>query len=363
MDTHVKTLIAQTRSSDPALQKQSALELGQCELTTYRQEAIHALHALLEHPQLDVRETAKQAMITIGGEDLVELFIADLTSSSTTVVNYAIDILSTIGNDKIDRILDLLNAKDHDVRKFGCDILGNLHYNESVYDLIELLSDPHINVAIAAGEALGKLGDPEAVPHLIRALHHPDTWMRCIAAEALGNIGDVRAVDAFLALPKDEEPIVFYTVLKAMSNLPDPRVFPYILALLDANPKLASPAVQTIERIAERQGDGVYAEIITAGLAEIFLPLLDSEHGEMLCSTIHLIGKLRLNAAYQPLQRLVHDPQENVAANAVWALMQVAAPDERIPLLQQLIAQTTRDTHKHLLEQTLRSIKQTSNVI
>lgn len=356
MNTHVDTLIKQVRRSNPELQQQSALALAESALSSHRQEAIGAVCTLLDHDLFDVRETAKQALIKIGGRDVVEHIIPFLTSSSTTALNYAIDILSQIGGDGIDAILDLLNSKDHDVRKFGCDILGNLHYRESVYELLELLNDPHINVAIAAGEALGKLGNAEAVPHLIRLLRHPDTWMRCIAAEALGKIGDSRAVDALLAIPADEEPIVLYSVIKALGNLHDPRVLPYIFVTLRHHPKFAASAAQAIECLAAHQGNDIYEQVRNSGVAEAFLPLLGSNHGDILQSAIHLIGKLRLVTASQPLQHLLQHPNNDVVAEAAAALLQIEQPEALRPIVQELLAHTSNQPRRQLFEHVLETM-------
>jgi HEAT repeat protein len=357
MDNHVYALIQQTREKSSDIQKQSAIELGKIDISAYRQEAVDALCALLGSENIEVRETAKDTLVKIGGRDVVEALIPRIASSSTAEVNYAIEILSKIGDAGIDLIIDLLDSKDHDVRKFGCDILGNLKYGESAYDLIELLYDPHINVAIAAGEALGKLGNSEAVPHLIRALQHPDTWMRCIAAEALGKIGDNRAVDAFINMSIDEEPIVLYTIIKAIGNLQDERVVPYIISVLRSNSMFASSAAQTIEHLATVQGDEVYEKLKTAGVALPFIRLLSSDSAEALRSAAHIVGKLQLKEAIQPLTSLLRHENDKIVAEAISALVQIGEPDLTTPVFQQLLSQTTDTTLKDLLQQALYTLQ------
>lgn len=353
MKNHVYALIEQTRKNNSELQKQSALELGKRDISAYREEAIHALCDLLGHENIEVREAAEDALIKIGGPDVVEALIPYLSSSSTTALNCAIGILSRIGESGIDLIIELLNSKDHDVRKFGCDILGNLGHQESVYDLIELLNDPHINVAIAAGEALGKLGNPEAIPYLIRGLHHPDSWMKCIAAEALGKIGDPRAVDAFIEMSPHEDPIVLYTIIKAMGNLLDERVLPYIIAVLRSNAMFASSAVQAIERLAVHQGDEVYETVKASGIAASFVRLLSSDNVEVLRSAIHLVGKLHLKEAIQPLGKLLQHSSNDVVFDAISALVQIGEPGLVTPVFHQILAQTTDTILQDRLQQAL----------
>lgn len=326
MENHVYALIQQTKDTHPDVRRKSAIELGTSDITSFYKEAIKALIPLLGDEVVAVREAAEEALITIGGLKVVEALIPCLEDPSTTVVNCTVEILSQIGDADIDLILSLLESKDHDVRKFGCDILGNLRYTESVYDLIELLNDPHINVAIAAGEALGKLGSSEAVPHLIKALQHADTWMKCIAAEALGKIGDKRAVDPFIAMSDYEDPIVLYTVIKAMGNLEDEQILPYILSVLRSNPMFASSAAQAIESLAALKGDEVYEEVKSAGVGKYFVRLLNSENQEVLRSAIRLVGKLQLREAVHPLGHLLEHKSKKIVEEATAALVRIGKP-------------------------------------
>ena len=329
MDDPVYTLIQQTHHSDSAVQESSARALGRSDLEEHRHQAIQALCGLLKHKELAVREAAKEALIHIGGPAVVDALIPSLTGTSSTALNYTLEILSTIGQDDIDRILGLLESRDHNLRKFGCDLLGNLYYRDGVYDLIDLLSDPHINVAIAAGEALGKLGSREAVPRLIRALQYPDSWMRCIAAEALGKIGDTRAVDAFLDVPEDEEPIVLYTMIKAMGSLHDVRVIPHILALLRRNAKFASSAVQSLTQLLEHGDQRVHEALLETEASADIIGLLSNESQDVVLNTILLIGKLRYPDAVPSLQQLLQQSNKKLVNAAQIVLEQIETSAHR----------------------------------
>ncbi len=323
MDDPVYTLIQQTYSADSAVQERSARALGGCELAEHAHHAIQALCVLLGHTELAVREAAKESLVLIGGVAVVDALIPYLKGTSATALNYAVEILSIIGLDGIDRIVDLLESRDHNLRKFGCDLLGNLQYRDSVYDVIDLLSDPHINVAIAAGEALGKIGSREAVPRLIHALRYPDSWMRCIAAEALGKIGDPRAVDAFLEVGDDEEPMVLYTMIKAMGNLCDIRVVPSILTLLRQNVKFASSAIQALHQLFEHCGNAVYQALHEVDAGDDIIGLLSSESEDVVRNTILLVGKLHYAEAVPELQGLLHHPDDAIATAAQAAIKQI----------------------------------------
>ncbi len=323
MDELVYTLIQQTYSPDSNLQERAARELGACDFEEHRLLAIQALCGLLKHDELFVREAAKSSLIQIDGTTVVDALIPYLKGQSTRALNYAVEILSRIGLSDIDRIVELLDSRDHDLRKFGCDLLGNLHYGESVYELIDLLSDPHINVAIAAGEALGKLGSREAVPRLLQALQYPDSWMRCIAAEALGKIGDARAADAFLRIPDAEEPMVLYTMIKAMGNLRDVRMVSMILSLLRRNAKFASSSVQALEQLLEQCGDTVYERLQEADARADVVSLLSSTSDNVVLTAIPLVEKLHYAEAVPILQGLRRHADDAIAAAAQSALKQI----------------------------------------
>ena len=228
---------------------------------------------------------------------------------------------------------------------------------ELLRDFQVCLELPHINVAIAAGEALGKLGNPEAVPYLIRGLQHPDSWMKCIVAEALGKIGDPQTVDAFIEMSPNEDPIVLYTVIKSMGNLHDERVLPYIISVLRSNSMFASSAAQAIERLAVRQGDEVYEMLRASGVATSFVRLLSSDNVEVLRSAIHLVGELQLKEAIQPLGNLLQHGDNDVAFDAISALVQIGEPGLVTPVFRQTLAQTLDAKLKERLQQALYSLQ------
>ena len=337
MEKHdVHALIRQMRDVDVDTRRQSILALKDAEMPSERREVVDALIAALDDAHIAVREAAEATLISLGGADVVAALIPCLSHESPTVLNYAIEILSRIGLDAVEYILPLLESRDHDIRKFACDILGRLQYADAIYDLIDLLKDPHVNVAISAGEALGNIGNPEAVPYLIRSLHHPDTWMKCIAAEALGKIGDARAVEPFIHFPETEDPIVLYTLIKAMGNFDDERVLPYILSILRSNPMFASSAAQAIVLLAEKQGEYVYQEVSAAGVGELFIRLLSNDNLDVVRSAISLVGHLRLAAAVPHLRGLLEHHDAKIIAKSASALVRIGEPG--VQALSQMFA-------------------------
>ena len=342
-------IIHQLDDVDPDIRRQAILELRRTEIAAQRHDVVSALIAALDDPHLAVREAAEDTLIALGDRDVIEALLPCLSGSSPTMLNAAIEILRKIGLRAMDLILPLLENRDHDIRKFACDIVGSLKYADALYDLIDLLTDPHINVAIAAGEALGNIGSAEAVPMLIRSLHHPDTWMQCIAAEALGKIGDKRALEPFLMMSVSEDPIVLYAVIKALGNFDDPRVLPYIIDLLHSHPMFASSAAQAIDHLAKRQGEHVYQTLKASDVKDVFLRLLANENIDVLRSAISLAGHLQLEAAVPPLRRLLEHHDVSVIVKATVALSRIgdAGMRELHLMLERLLPSFQRDVAEY----------------
>ncbi len=101
-----------------------------------------------------------------------------------------------------------------------------------------------------------------------------------------------------------EDPIVIYTIMKAMGNLRDDRVLPYILSILQSNPIFAPSAVQAIQSLATSYGEEIYVQVKAAGVEDVFIRLLQSENLEVLKSSITLPGYLHLTDAVPYLGRL-----------------------------------------------------------
>jgi HEAT repeat protein len=153
------SLLAQCRSSDPALQ-------------------VTAIHALLDR-------RAYSAVSTI----------ADLLASSNAAVrSTAAQALGHLGRLEPEiagpALLQVLADWEDIVRSAAVDALGVLGYRPALGLIRSLLrTDLEPLVRASAAETLGDLGDPQALADLELALHDVDEAVRAYAAGSIGLLG------------------------------------------------------------------------------------------------------------------------------------------------------------------------------
>ena len=189
-------LAGKLASSDPEERREAAVDLGRL-----GRDALPLLLTAIGDSDWRVRKTAVEALVTLGGKDVVSGLIACLSSSDNAGMrNSSIEALVQLGEAAVESVLAGLDTSDVDVRKFLIDTLGDIRDPRAVSPLLQALTDEDENISVAAAEALGKIGDPRAVEPLIEALAYSDRgWLDYAAAEALGEIGDERALGPLLA--------------------------------------------------------------------------------------------------------------------------------------------------------------------
>jgi HEAT repeat protein len=129
---------------------------------------------------------------------IVPLMIALLHAEDNAGLrNSAVECLTRFGIKSAPYLIQNLNDKDHDVRKFIADILsdiwtrkGDQVLDQGIVDaLIIAIDDHNENVRLSAIEGLGKIGSNKAVQALLKILEKGDSTLKFTTLEALGNIG------------------------------------------------------------------------------------------------------------------------------------------------------------------------------
>ncbi len=184
------------QSSDAEERREAVVDLGRS-----GREAASLLFQALGDGDWRVRKTAVEALVALGGDDVIKGLIGRLSDHENAGArNSAIEALVHMGDEASGALLAAIGAKDADVRKFIVDILGELKDPAAAPALIERLGDPDENIRVSAAEALGKIRDKRAVDALLSCLTRYDQgWLDYAAAEALGEIGDERALAPLLA--------------------------------------------------------------------------------------------------------------------------------------------------------------------
>jgi len=244
-------IIKKIRSEDEDERRYAAHFLGE----TKKRRGVKPLIKLLSDSSEAVREAAAEALSKIDGKEVIQELISLLYIEEVDLRNIAIEILEEIGENAIEPLSLLLKDKSQDIRKFACDIMGNIGSPKAVPCLISVLDDPHINVACAAAEALGNIKDKGATPALVRALKGKK-WLTYNAVEALGKIKDQRAVEPLMKLTFSKDPLILFALIKTFGEIGDVRMVEYLLSCLDST-TLHNAAVRALTEIARREEEKV----------------------------------------------------------------------------------------------------------
>jgi HEAT repeat protein len=95
------------------------------------------------------------------------------------------------GEEAVYRLNQALGDESDGVRETAAEALGTMGSPAATESLVEVLSDDEAeSVRSAAARALGQIGEVKVVNHLTRALGDECEDVRVAAAEALGRIGD-----------------------------------------------------------------------------------------------------------------------------------------------------------------------------
>ncbi len=160
-----------------------------------RAKAAHALMALLNDGESSVRNSAQEALETLG-KAATDYVIPAFLKTKGELNENARQLLFKIGDARaMDWFVAMASHPDMEIRKQAITKLGDLKDPGSVDTIIPFLKKDETK--IPAIKALGRIGDVSAIHHLIRALEDTSfssSSVRKEAAHALGKIRDRRAV-------------------------------------------------------------------------------------------------------------------------------------------------------------------------
>lgn len=270
--------------------------------------------AMMDTPSIQAaRESAKGLGILVA-----QAAVADLVKSAHSEdEDLALESLNALAkiNDRStgSPLIDLLDSPSKEVKQDAAVTLGILRTRDALPKLQAMYeNNPDKKTRGKALEGLAYLGDLVSVPIFTKALWHEDKAFRASAAEGLGRAGDTKT------LPELE---------KAAA------------AEKDAGTKLAIQFAITalgkedyVSAVVEELGSKLHGDDAQTYLRElsrdaIFLPKLypylnhqDAAVRRRLCTVLMFTGD---NSSLEHLERLSHDPNGEVASEALRALRAV----------------------------------------
>jgi HEAT repeat protein len=264
-----------------------------------------------------VRKTAVEAIVSIGGENIVTMLIRTLSAHDNAGArNSAIEALVQIGGPAVNPLLAGLGTPDPDVRKFIVDILGDLRDRRAVQALINRLDDGDENIRVASAEALGKIRDPLAVDALLACLARPGQgWLGYAAAEALGAIGDERALSPLLTALGNSS--LREPVLEALGKIGNANTLgPLIHGLADPLRivrEVSTVALVAIYRKSAPPEQQVIVPVVRSGMsdaaADFLEELLVTSDGGLQKAAIFLLGWVGRESSIRKLLSLLQEEE------------------------------------------------------
>lgn len=213
---HIDEWIRDLGHRDPWRRERAAELLG----IARPPRAVEPLLEALEDPRLDVRMRVAAALGSLGGRRARHALIAALTDENRWSTIRIADLLSAMGREVSDEVLQafqgmgqgarlaaidllarlgddrtgpfivaLLAADDSDIRSRAAAALGRLAYRPALPELRKALEDSAWPVRAMAAKSLGLMRDEDAVPGLCAGLRDPEWWVRANSAVALKNLG------------------------------------------------------------------------------------------------------------------------------------------------------------------------------
>ncbi len=190
----------------------------------YTDEATDDLAALLEYPDMRVRQKAQFELAerTFWGYRALKNTIAESTNQFARIhAIWGIGQIAADSYSKAEPLMELLNDEDPEIVAQAAKVLGDLRYKEAGTLLIPLLNNKNARVQFFAAQALGRIEVKEAINPLLTLLEEnadEDVYIRHAAVLALSRIGEAEPIVALSDSPNRSLRIAAVLVLRRMSH-------------------------------------------------------------------------------------------------------------------------------------------------
>ncbi|WP_243311626.1 HEAT repeat domain-containing protein [Fundidesulfovibrio agrisoli] len=221
--------------------------------------AADLLFGLLHHPYDDVKETALDACVALGGQEMVERFRVMAGSDDPLDRLMAIFALGRMDPEaNLDTLKNALEDEIPDIRKIALEAVASMCSTDldGLELLVSRLSDESREVRLAAVEQIGHCSLTEGNAYLIQALDDPDDWVRIRAMEALGMRMSADAVPKLVSLLDSPNKLLALRVIETLGEIGGKAAFRELLEILNSeDQELVEAAETAISRIQSEHGE------------------------------------------------------------------------------------------------------------
>ncbi|SDN60694.1 HEAT repeat [Desulfonauticus submarinus] len=225
-----------------------------------REEFVELLFKFLDHPWDDVKDTALDSLIQIGGDKVLKgfkNFFKDNDPLHRLMAIYAFGELRA--EEYIDLVKEALEDEVVDIRKVALESLAKLcKKSQEVLDLVgSKLKDESNEVRLTLVELMSKCDHKDVVSYLVEALDDVDDWVKIRALEALIEKGEINEeitnkIISFLNYPNK---IVVLKAIEALGELRTEKAFLSLLDMLEIDDYEIQDAVENALDKYQRDGE------------------------------------------------------------------------------------------------------------
>jgi HEAT repeat protein len=274
-------------------------------------QVITALIATLKDTRsMQASREAARGLGTLVAKSAVPDLVTAAHSSDTDLAREALNALAKIKDRSAGpQLVDLVDSPNKDVKRDACVTVGILRTNEALPKLQSLFeSSPDQKDRVAAIQGLAYLGEKVSVPLFTKALWSEDKNLRQAAAEGMARAADPQSLGE---------------LEKAVSVEKDAEVKLAIEFAITALGKQDYLSSLVSELGSKTRGDVARAYLTELARDPAFLPRLypylqsqDAGVRKRLCTILMYSGD---QSSLEPLDRVSHDPDSDVAAQALRA--------------------------------------------
>ncbi len=332
---HYKSVLISKSINDLESDDETTRRLAAEDLGEFRDEdAIDALLNCFNDQSVAVQEAAEGALIKIGGEQVVKKIIPMLQSKQANIRNFATEMLENLGKKALPTLSELIEDKDHDIRKFAVDVLGLISCAEGIEPLIKALDDPHVNVSSGAAEALGNIGDRQITEALLQRLDNCTPWLTYAIVDSLGKIRDERAVEPLIKLDHGDDPVLIMSKIRALGEIGDVKAVDFLFSLFEKGDEyLRVQIIESLQQIWERSEKNIFKDIDQDKFIRQLIPILNDSDAKLRLSIIHIISNMNCDNAVEALLPYLSDKDEEVLDVTCQAFLKIGVCGQAINLL------------------------------
>lgn len=285
--------------------------------------AVEQLSMRLGAQDGQVRRTAVQALDTVGHNNIPLEPLLDLLHAKDREVRSAVvQLMGNLGEQvPVDALLSAFSDEDHFVRSCAETVFVNRRAQAPISQLMQLLHSEDWRSRASAAKVLARLGMRVPVEPFLADLNESDPLRRCAAIEVLGQLGAAAPIEPLLTALSDEDRNVRNAAAYALGALKAHVPLELLVAALDDSNREVRIAV--LEALGRREANTRIAFGSTAAMSlHPIDPAADNEG-------TGVPGDPRAQTPVEPLLKMLRDQDQFVRAGAAEALERLG---EHVPV-------------------------------